>query len=145
MDENFVAAHREEALGVGHAGVVVGAGVSRSGSGQLPQCCGCGLENVEHLRIGRISVRVEVEAEPTGTPEGQVRSEPPDRVAHVRNGLPNVPGQVTGLDSPIVLDVWLECTSAGGGGREGAGAEPPGGAVGRRQALDRQPTLAVKR
>jgi hypothetical protein len=59
--------------------------------------------------------------------------------------LPNVPGQVTGLDSPIVLDVWLECTSAGGGGREGAGAEPPGGARGRRQALDRQLTLAVER
>jgi hypothetical protein len=83
-----------------------------------PQCCGCGLEDLEQLRIGRIAVREEVEAEPTGTSEGQVRGVPPDRVTHVRDDLPNVLGQVAGLDSPIVLDEWLECTAVGGGGRE---------------------------
>jgi len=64
-------------------------------------------------------VREEAEAEPTGTLEGQVRGVPANRIAHVRNLLPNVPGQAPCVNgAPVVLDEWGERTARRGGGLE---------------------------
>jgi hypothetical protein len=69
-------------------------------------------------RVGVVGVD-EFKAEPRGTPEGQMRGIPANRIAHVRDRLPNVPGQATCLNSaPVVLDEWGERTAARGRGLE---------------------------
>jgi hypothetical protein len=105
MDKYFVASHGKEAADICHSGVVVCAGVGRSRLGHLRERGGGGCEHGEQLSIGRIAVREEVEAEPAGTPDGQVRGVPADGIAHMREGRADVPGQITGPNGPpVVLD-----------------------------------------
>ena len=59
-----------------------------------------------------------VEAEPTGTLQGQVRGVPPRGIADVCDGPPHVPVEVAGLDGPVPRDERLERLMGGGDGLE---------------------------
>ena len=72
-----VAAHREEAGHVGHAVVVVRAGTRRRCPRHGRQCGRRSIQDVEQIGIGCVGVCAKVEAEPTGTLQGQVRGVPP--------------------------------------------------------------------
>lgn len=94
VDEDLVAPHRKEATGIGHAVGVKGSGTSRGGPRHVCRRCRCGVEDVKQLRVGRAIMREKVEAEPTGSLQGQVRGTPTDGVAHVRDGPADVPSKV---------------------------------------------------